>query len=70
MEVKAKAFEASLEFARDIGVQDFILKGDSVVIFSVFSGFYTPLSSIASVVRGTVMACGSFGWVEFSHVKS
>ena len=69
MEVEAKAFEASLEFARDVVVQEFILEGDSVVIFNAFCGFSTPPSSIASIVRGMVMACGSFGRVEFSHVK-
>lgn len=69
MEVEAKAFEASLELAWDVGVQDFILESDSVVIFNAFCGFSTPPSSIAFVVRGMVMACGSFGRVEFSHVK-
>ena len=29
MEVEAKAFEEGLLFAKDIGIQDFILEGDS-----------------------------------------
>ena len=30
LEVKAKAFEAGLQFPKDLGLQDFILEGDSL----------------------------------------
>ena len=50
LEVEAKAFEVGLEFARDVGVQDFILEGDSLVVYNALYGFSTPPSAIAFVV--------------------
>nr|POE52452.1 hypothetical protein CFP56_74007 [Quercus suber] len=50
LEVEAKAFEVSLEFACDVGVQDFILKGDSLVVYNALCGSSTPPTVIASVL--------------------
>ena len=50
LEVEAKAFEVGLEFARDVGVQDFILEGDSLVVYNALFGFSTPPSTKAFVV--------------------
>lgn len=32
VEAKVKAFEVGVQFAKDIGIQDFILEGDSIII--------------------------------------
>lgn len=32
LEVEAKAFEAELQFAKDVGIFDFIIEGDSLVV--------------------------------------
>ena len=37
VEAEAKAFEAGLQFAKDIGIQDFILEGDSLIIHRALS---------------------------------
>ena len=69
LEVEAKAFEMGLEFARDVCVQDFILEGDSLVVYNALYGFSTPPSTIASIVRGILMSCGPLDRINFSHVK-
>ena len=69
LEVEAKAFDVGLEFARDVGVQDFILEGDSLVVYNALYGFSTPLSMIASIVRGILMSCGPLDRIDFFHVK-
>ena len=69
LEVEAKAFEMGLEFARDVCVQDFILEGDSLVVYNALYGFSTPPSMIASIVRGILMSCGPLDRINSSHVK-
>ena len=69
LEVEAKAFEVGLEFAQDVGVQDFILEGDSLVVYNALYGFSTPPSTIAFVVQGMLMSCGPLDRIKFSHVK-
>ena len=69
LEAEAKAFEAGLQFALDVGVHDFILEGDSMLLCNALSGYSLPPSSVASVVRGINMNCGVLSQVNFSHVK-
>ena len=38
LEVKAKAFEVGLLFARDIGLHEIILEGDSIVVANSIAG--------------------------------
>ena len=38
IEVKAKAFESGLEFAKDMGIQGFVLEGDSLNIVHALRG--------------------------------
>lgn len=58
LEVEAKGFEVGLEFARDIGVHDVILEGDSLVLSNALCGLSEPPSKIAAVVGGVLMSCG------------
>ena len=69
LEVEAKAFETGLLFAKDVGVRDVILEGDSLVVFNAFCNISTPPSSIAAVVQGIQDICGDFRGVGFSHVR-
>ena len=68
LEVEAKAFEVGLEFARDMGVHDFVLEGDSLVVYNAI-GSSTPPSMIVPVIRGMLMSCGPLDRIDFSHVK-
>ena len=69
LEAKAKAFVARLLLARDIGIQDVILEGDSLVIYNALCEASLPPSSVASVVLGMLDLCKEFRWIKFSHVK-
>ena len=69
LEAEAKVFEAGLLLARDIGIQDVILEGDSLVIYIALCEASLPPSSVASVVLGMLDLCNEFRWIKFSHVK-
>ncbi|KAK9992106.1 hypothetical protein SO802_027091 [Lithocarpus litseifolius] len=69
LEVEAKAVEVALQFARDVGISDLIIEGDSFVIYNALSGHSTPPSSVASVISGALAFCVLFHRVEFSHIR-
>lgn len=69
IEGEAKAFEARVQFVKDICIQDFILEGDSVIIHLALANLSPPPSSVDSVVQGILVACGEFRQVSFSHVS-
>uniref|UniRef100_A0A7N2M2D6 RNase H type-1 domain-containing protein n=1 Tax=Quercus lobata TaxID=97700 RepID=A0A7N2M2D6_QUELO len=49
VEVEAKAFEEGLLFTKDIGIQDFILEGDSLIIHKVLYGLSLAPTSMDSL---------------------
>ena len=53
---------------RDIGIQDVILEGDSLVIYNALCEVSLPPSSVASIVIGVLDLCKAFRRIEFSHV--
>ena len=69
LEVEAKAFEVGLEFARDVGVHDFVLEDDSLVVYNALYGSSTPPFMIAPIIWGILMSCGPLNRIDFSHVK-
>ncbi|KAL0010861.1 hypothetical protein SO802_005969 [Lithocarpus litseifolius] len=52
LEVVAKEVEAGLHFARDIGINDLIIEGDSLVVYNALCGHSSPSSFMASVILG------------------
>nr|POE54787.1 hypothetical protein CFP56_47623 [Quercus suber] len=52
IEVKAKAFEFGLEFGKDVGIQDFVLEGDSLNIVHAISGNSHAASTIVALIYG------------------
>nr|POF00671.1 retrovirus-related pol polyprotein from type-2 retrotransposable element r2dm [Quercus suber] len=54
IETEVKALEAGMEFARDVGIQEFILESDSSVLIRSLLGLSSPPSSVASVVQAFV----------------
>ena len=58
LEAEVKAWEEGVKFAREVGVYDFTLEGDSLVVFNALSGRSTPPVSVESIIRGILMVCG------------
>ena len=49
VEAQAKAFEEGLQLAKDIGIQDFILEGDSLIIHRALSDLIRAPTSMDSL---------------------
>ena len=69
IEVEAKAFESGLKFAKDMGIQDFVLEGDSLNIVHALSGNSYAASTIAALIYGMQVTSFEFRNVLFSHVR-
>lgn len=69
VEAEAKTFEAGLLFAKDIGIQDIILNGDSLLVDNVLCEKSLPPSSVEAVVSGMQKMAKEFRLIEFSHVR-
>ena len=69
VEAEAKAFEAGILFAKDIGIQEFILEGDSTIIYKAQCDSSSPPSAVELVIIGMHALCRDFRRVEFSHVR-
>nr|POE75969.1 hypothetical protein CFP56_23432 [Quercus suber] len=68
VEAKAKAFEECVLVAKDIGIHEVILVGDSLVVSNAIFGISLSPSSIASIVYGIVSLSHTFRRFEVSHV--
>ena len=67
VEAEAKALEASVNFARDVG--DVEIKTDSLEIFNVVQRLASPPSSVANVLGGIMVQASFFRQCKFSHTK-
>ena len=52
LEIEAKAFEVGLQFAKDVGIYDLILMGDSLVMYRALAGISPSPASVAAIVYG------------------
>ena len=69
LEEEAKAVEVALQFARDVGISDFIMEVDSLIVYNALCGHSSPPSSVATIISGAIRFCGLFHRVEFSHIR-
>ncbi|XP_075663169.1 uncharacterized protein LOC142632690 [Castanea sativa] len=69
IEVEAKAFEAGHLFAKDIAIQEFVLEGDSIIIYKALCEISSPPSSMELVIVAMHALCRDFRRVEYSHVR-
>ena len=60
LEVEAKAFEAGLLFAKDIGIQELVLEGDSITIYNALCEISSPPSSVEPIIVGVNALCSDF----------
>ena len=68
LEVEAKAFELGLEFAKDIGLQEFILEGDSLNVGRVLQGLSFPPVSVMPIIYEIQSSTHNIRKMLFSHV--
>ena len=68
LEIEAKAFEVGIAFAGEIGIQDFVLEGDSLIMIQALCDSAPAPSLVASLVYGIATAAHDFRIVNFSHV--
>ena len=66
---EAKAFEVGISFAIDVGVTEFILEGDSLIISDALCEQSSPPSSTGPIVYGILSSSHTFQCIEFSHVR-
>ena len=66
--MEAKAFESGLHFAKDVGLQEFILEGDSLNVIRALQDLSPPLVSVMSIIYGIQSSCNDVRKVVFSHV--
>jgi len=69
VEVEAKALEAGLMFATDVGLQNVVLEGDSLVLINALCGTSSPPASVEPIVMGVMDLCREFRSIAFSHVS-
>ena len=67
LEVEAKAFEAGLQFSKDMGLQEFILEGDSLNVVHALEGL-SPLVFVMPIIYGIQSSCHDVRNELFSHV--
>ena len=68
-EAEAKAIEMGLQFAKDIGVCNIILKGDSLNMYCALLGLSSPPPSVDVMIIGVQNECLEFRYVGFSHTR-
>lgn len=68
VETEAKAFEAGIVFAGEIGIWNSVLEGDLIVMVQALCEFALAPSLVASLVYRIVVAVYDFRSVNFSHV--
>ncbi|XP_075650029.1 uncharacterized protein LOC142620555 [Castanea sativa] len=69
MEAEAVAHEVGLLFAKDIGIHNIIIEGDSLIIHNALCEMSNPPSSVAAIIQGMQDLCKEFQGVEFSHIR-
>ena len=69
LEVEAKAFEAGIKFAKDVGISDLIVEGDSFVVYNALCGHSDPPSSVAHVILGMLGNYRACYRIDLSHIR-
>ena len=69
VEAEAMAHEVGLVFAKDIGIHNLIMEGDSLIIYRVLCETLDPPFSVVAIIQRVQELCKEFRWVEFSHVR-
>ena len=66
LEVEAKAFESGFQFSKEVGLQEFILEGDSLNVVRALQGLFPPSISVLPIIYGIQSSCYDEESVVFS----
>nr|XP_023923255.1 uncharacterized protein LOC112034669 [Quercus suber] len=69
LEAEAKAMEAAIQFAFDIGIREVTFETDSLLLYNALQGNNAAASSIENVVSGILSQIQNFRFADFSHIK-
>ena len=69
LEAEAKAVEAGILLAWDLGLKDIVMEGDSQLVMLVLKGSVYPASVIQKVVEGSQRCLSHFKTWRDEHVK-
>ena len=69
VEAEAMAYKTRLLFAKDIGIQEVVIEGDSLIIHHALSDDSNPPISVSAIIQGMQELCEVFYKIEFSHVR-
>ena len=69
LEVEAKAMEAAVIFARDVGIQNIIFEGDCLQVYNCLHGTSKAPPAVANVLNGISFHLQSFRSFDFSHIR-
>ncbi|XP_030947476.1 uncharacterized protein LOC115971614 [Quercus lobata] len=77
IEAEAKAFEAGIIFAKEVGIRDLVLdglkdlvlEGDSLFVVQALKQVSNAPSTVSSLIYGMLAECNEFRKVSFYHVK-
>ena len=67
--LRRKLLRLVISFAIDVGVTEFILEGDSLIISDTLCEQSSLPSSIGPIVYGILSSSHAFRRIEFSHVR-
>ena len=68
LEVEAKAFEAGIQLAGDLGLRKIIVEGDAKTVTEALAGRCVPPSSIQMIIEGSWRWSHIVQERQFSHV--
>ena len=64
-----KAFEAGIIFAKEVGIRDLVLEGNSLIIVQALKQVSNAPSTVSSLIYGMIVEYNEFRKVYFSNVK-
>ena len=70
LEVEAKAMEAAVIFARDVGIHNIIFEGNSLQVYNYLHGTSKAPPAFANVLNGILFHLQFFLAFDFSHIRS
>jgi len=69
IDAEAKAFEEGIVFAGDVGIQNFVVEGDCLVIVQALHDVSLAFLSVAPLVYGMIATTYGSQCVNFSHLQ-